>query len=102
MRIPRGRYYRCSLVSKRTRRRQYDANESIDCIPEIAGAARMHVDQRGARAGTLLSRAVNGGVWTMKTRNRILTLALLLSSGITLAEDRVFKARTPLGIVDSG
>jgi hypothetical protein len=37
----------------------------------------------------------------MKTRDRILALGLLLSSGVTLAEDRVLKARSPLAIVDS-
>ena len=37
----------------------------------------------------------------MKTRNRILVLALLLSSSVTRAEDRVLRARSALNIVDS-
>ena len=38
----------------------------------------------------------------MNTRTRILALALLLTPGATFAEDRVLRARSPLGIVDSG
>lgn len=37
----------------------------------------------------------------MTTRNRILAVALLLSPGVTLAEERVLKARSALSIVDN-
>lgn len=36
----------------------------------------------------------------MKIRNRILALVLLLSSSVTLGEDRVLRSRSPLGVVD--
>jgi hypothetical protein len=45
---------------------------------------------------------VDGGALTMKTRTWFLAVALLLPSAVTLAEDRVPRARSPLGIVDTG